>query len=116
MDLIKEEMKNFIREALKPIIEDIGSKFREFDKRLLILEKEISQIKEQLNLSSSNIQIPDVSVLESSNQKSDTQITPTKQLTSFLGKKEDEKMIAQPLKKPSEIKDLLDALKVIDNL
>jgi len=115
MDLIGEEIKDFIRDALKPIIKDIGAKFREFDERLSLLEQEISQIKEQLNFSSSDKQIPNLSILESSKQKDNSHLIPNNQTPSFSGRKEEEKIIQQP-KKPSEIKDLLEALKVIDNL
>ncbi|WP_455143463.1 hypothetical protein [Candidatus Hodarchaeum mangrovi] len=115
MDLIEEKMKNFVKEALKLVIKDIGTKFKDFNDRLSSLEQEMNQIKEQLNSLTSDKQIPDISVLESTKKENNSQISPNIQISEFLGKKEGEKIV-QSSKKTSEIKDLLEALKVIDNL
>lgn len=115
MDLIEEKMKNFVRETFELILKDIETKFKDFDERLSSLEQEINDIKKQMKFSPSDKQIPDLRILESTKQEKTPQIIPSTQTKDILEAKEEINIIQSP-KKSSDNKELLEALKVIDDL
>ncbi|MHA1972236.1 MAG: hypothetical protein ACTSW1_04540 [Candidatus Hodarchaeales archaeon] len=114
MTITDEEVKEIIMNVLHRFAKDLGEKLRALNSRIDKLEHEISEVNKRIDAISTRKtgeQIPDVSIL-TTNIKTphNTELPKIKPKTEVI------KATTQIKAKSADEKELLDALKIIENL
>ncbi|MHA1214611.1 MAG: hypothetical protein ACTSR2_03865 [Candidatus Hodarchaeales archaeon] len=114
MTITDEEVKEIIMNVLHRFAKNLGEKLRTLNSRIDKLEYEISEINKKidsLSTKETTEKIPDVSIL-TTNKK----ITHDRKIPEFETRTEAIKTTAQIKTKSADEKELLEALKIIENL